>query len=293
MKVEYTDVKRFLVSTGVVAIGLAFLIPWLIFRESYAYDISKAQIGELSVLGKLIIYSHQLFGLILGFISICLTPILLILGAILITFGIRKWWEMQSIYDRKEIALMGQEEVKLRQMTIDEIEKQREVEVQQDQQIEELQPIFQRNMLDKYSEIEKLVEKRLIDCLPSHLGVLISNRRLGNVYYDMIFQYNNASSFDIIIEIKYASKGYRGGWVIETVTRVLYSMDIYMRYKRKNARAVVLFISPQVPPSSTSYLDSILYDDRFRDKVLVRFISEHDIRTFECRKFLDLLSVEL
>ena len=292
MKVEYSDVKRFIVSIGVISVSLAFLIPWLIYREPFGMDFTRSELTDLTLLGVILVYVRQSMGLILSIIPLCVSPLLFFVGIGLVFFGLRNWWDMQVILDRRDIAITGQEEIKLKNMTDKEIEIDRVVDLQYDEEAVNLEPARYRNLLDKYADIEDDIFNKIRKCISKKDYKVKTNQRLGNVFFDGVIQNNDISQSDLILEIKYASKGYKGGWVIETANRVLLGLDVYRRDIKNNATAKVLFISPEVPRGKASYHRSILKDDRFRGQVGVKFLSEDQINFIKCDELLRLLFVD-
>ena len=57
-KLNYNDFNKFLVSLGVILIGLALLIPWLFLKESYNIP-TKIEIDSLTDISKNIIEVKQ------------------------------------------------------------------------------------------------------------------------------------------------------------------------------------------------------------------------------------------
>ncbi len=253
MKVEYTDVKRFLVSLGVIFVASSFIVPWLVLREPFAMNVTSVDLNGLTVIGRLMVYYRQVLGLGLGIIIPCMiSPVLLLFGLGFIIFGLSKWWEMQDILDRREKAITGQEEEKLKQMSPREIDNKDIVEAQQEVEfgLEEFKP--QRNMIDKYTTIEGRVEFFLRKCFPPGVCTFLPNRRIGSAFYDLVIQFVGINSPDLIIETKYTQKGYRSGWVFETATRVLFSKERYEVTLKRKAIAFILFISPEIPSRAES-----------------------------------------
>lgn len=280
MKVEFSDVKKFIVSIGLVSVALSFILPWFVLREPFEIGMTTTDIQNLTIIGKILVYYRQILGLGIGVaIPLCLSPLLLIGGGYLMWFGLQKWWNMQKILDRREIALTSQAEFTLEQMTADQKNKVTIADIQEENPDSTIQLNGPTSQLEitKYQTIENKVFTLFSDILKNKKCKIFQNGRIGNADYDMIIQFEDKTQVDIVVEVKYA-KGYKGGWVSTTFAKVLLSLDIYKVALKRPVRGVIIFISPDLPNNVNRYREDIFKKSQsINSSVLAYFFTEAEL----------------
>ena len=93
-KLNYNDFNKFLVSLGVILIGLALLIPWLFLKESYNIP-SKSEIDSLTEISKNIFEVKQGYLLIFSNLIPWISVFLIIAGIFLAVSGLTRWYKKQ------------------------------------------------------------------------------------------------------------------------------------------------------------------------------------------------------
>ena len=58
-KIEFSDVNRFLASLGLIAIGLAFFLPWFVNQNNSLLVLEQEKIVKLTLTAQQIIIKQQ------------------------------------------------------------------------------------------------------------------------------------------------------------------------------------------------------------------------------------------
>ena len=94
----------------------------------------RSELANLILLGIILVFICHSMGKILSIIPPIVAPFLIFVGFGLVVVGLRKCWDLQIILDSKDIAITGQEEHKLEYMTNEDIENDRVVDLQYDEE---------------------------------------------------------------------------------------------------------------------------------------------------------------
>ena len=117
-RVDFGHYYKFLVSLGLILVGAAFVVPWLLLRESDTLVISRQRLAELTASAQGTIENKQRTLALFEGLAFVL-PVLLVEGVFLIILGLRQWRERQKVLDQTEDAHLESE---IRQLTPTELD---------------------------------------------------------------------------------------------------------------------------------------------------------------------------
>lgn len=250
-KLNYNDFNKFLVSLGVILIGLALLIPWLFLKESYNIP-TKIEIDSLTDISKNIIEVKQGYLLIFSNLIPWISVFFITAGVFLAISGLTRWYKKQLILDKKdnldilklekEIQLMSPVEV------VDKAQKEtRDDSITQFLETEELEVSKKEIMSQeehpwkKYIEIERAIADRIIDFNSDYFEVL-PNVKVGFSEIDILLKSRNLTYCDKIIEIKYYKSGFRKSFINNVASNLRNTVEMYRLKVRRNAIPMVIFV---------------------------------------------------
>lgn len=250
-KLNYNDFNKFLVSLGVILIGLALLIPWLFLKESYNIP-TKIEIDSLTDISKNIIDVKQGYLLIFSDLIPWVSVIFVIAGIFLVVSGLTRWYKKQLILDKKdnldilklekEIQLMSPVEI------VDKAQKEtRDDSITQILETEELEVSKMEIMSQeahpwkKYIEIERAIADRIIDFNSDYFEIL-PNVKVGFSEIGILLKSRNQTYSDKIIEIKYYKSGFRKSFINTVASNLRNTIEMYRLKVKRNAIPMVIFV---------------------------------------------------
>lgn len=292
-KIEYGDVNKFLVSIGIVLIGLSILTPYLYLKEDFGLLITTSEFNEYQKpIQELILDKQQK----VAFIQIIVNWIPLILsisGIALITWGLRRWFKRQSKIDErfdKEILILDLQ-----------IENQSATEKLQDisRDLNEMQI----SNSDKPNEMQQIVFKKYLDVEKTVAGIfenynspnfsIYKDIKIDKKYnVDILLRAKSTKFSDRIIEIKYFSDVLQTN-ILESALNQLNNTSTHY-FKLTNKKAVPVFIvvynKEKVNQESINKIHKILSKftktiDIFK-RLKIEFIDENSISNFDVKSVL-------
>jgi hypothetical protein len=204
-KFDYSDLYKFLVSAGIVLIGLSVLLPWIYLRESFDLIIEKNKLLLLTEQAQTIIKNRQNLVSHFYFLIPKISLVLAGLGIISLLYGIIKWFFKQKDLDKRDMftTLKLEKEVKL--MDSGEIKQKNENEFIESKLIEAdapKQPIEKEKFITDYVHIEQFFIGKLTTFYQGDYTVL-PNSKIGIFEYDLILSSKIKDKSDFIFEFKY------------------------------------------------------------------------------------------
>src|ERR1700733_15089362 len=174
-KFEFSDLYKFLVSAGIVLIGLSVVLPWLYLREPFDLLIEREKLATLTQTAQVLIQSRQNLVAIIYYVIPWVSVILFMIGTGSVIFGLFKWFKKQSILDSKELLDLRMLKKKLGKMTAGEIDEKssREYEKisEEEDQVEEAIPTKQIFLKD-YEKIEAILIDKITLIYSSRYSIL-------------------------------------------------------------------------------------------------------------------------
>lgn len=297
-KIEFGDINKFLVSIGLVLIGLAIITPYLYLKEDFGLIIESEKILKLDPeVQNIVSNKKSLISNIQGIIP-GTSFILLGLGLLISGIGINRWLKRQKKIDEKfdkEIQIL---DIEIQASTPEEkIEnaKQEAKEIELAEKLESKEETIslpQNKGYETYMEIEKNIFQ-LFQNLKSPNFKVYQEPKIGNRFYiDILLKANSNKFSDRIIEIKY----FRNQLPISTIQKSLYQLSTYISYYKANTNKQV------IPILLLVYKDNIVNSSSLSrakerisffskdipelKRIKVEFIQESKLNKFDVKKLL-------
>src|SRR5689334_21822234 len=99
-RIEFSDVNRFLASLGLISIGLAFFLPWFVNQNNSILLIEEIKWKQLTPNAQDIIKKQQETLLTIDNILPYVSVGLIMIGFILLVWGIIRWSKRQTVLDK-------------------------------------------------------------------------------------------------------------------------------------------------------------------------------------------------
>ena len=166
-KIDYGDINKFLVSVGLVLIGIALLIPYFYLKDDFGLIITEEKYSSLSEPIRVIIDNK--INLISSYQKVFpwFTGAFLIHGITALIIGLYRWFSRQTQIDKKydldikklelEIeSLTPEEKIKKAKQEVDEIELSSRIEASNDNdQIDRILPKNRNQQILRYIKVEQ------------------------------------------------------------------------------------------------------------------------------------------
>ena len=248
-KIEYGDINKFLVSTGIVFITLSALIPYFYLKEDFGIYLSSADISKLEAPVRTLILDKQSKVIFIQQIIPWISLAFLTIGLIAVIIGLVRWSRRQQKIDEKFDKEILKLDLEIESLTPEErIEKAkneaREIELAEQiaNQVAEIQTGRPNNTHLEYLEIERTIYKMFNDVKSKNFDIL-TDQKLGNRFYiDAIFKATNTKFADRIVEIKYFKKHLSMNILAQSVHQLNTYATYYKTNSYKNVVPVLLVV---------------------------------------------------
>jgi hypothetical protein len=288
---EYRDMNRFLISLGFATLGVAILAPWLFLRESFdlllpALDFAKLTPEAQGILGdrrEVIALSMKM----LPWISL----VLAIAGLAMIVVGLWRWTPRQKLLDEEEDIRIAKARHEMQSLSPQQVAAKAAAEVfaagDEAPATNELESVTSSSddNVKRYLEVEAKLGGAVEKCLGRNY-VVLRNRQIGAAFFDILVQHRSGDGPDLSIEIKYARKGFRYGWVSESALRALLGSTLYAKETGNETRTLIIFVAPRRLLENSPVT---VYDRQFKAELDVRgvqadllFMPEDELDRINC-----------
>jgi len=300
--INYHDFYKFLVSLGVILIGLALLIPWLFLKESYNLNFNEIDLNSLSNISKEIINIKQSYLLLFARSIPWISVSFLFLGLSLVILGLLKWYKKQKLVDKKDTLDIIKLEKEIQQMSPQEIIKKAQKDSRDDtldeiltskEILTEKQEILLQNEhpWKKYIEIEKEITELLFN-QHSDIYEILPNVKVGFIEIDILLKANDTDYYDKIIEIKYYKSGLRDTFLNIIPSNLKSALEMYKKKLKRSAVPVIIIV---LRKGLNEYLNidqtlkklTLKSHEQNLDNLLIQFIQEEELRTFNFGKITE------
>lgn len=298
-KIEYGDVNKFLVSTGLILIGLSVAIPYFYLNEDFGLYLERDKIKLFTPsVQVLICQKQQLVTVIQKYIP-WTSLTLLVIGIGFLFFGLKRWFKRQRRIDEKEDLDIQKLKLEIQKLTPAETIEKVEKEIESDEiaQLREKQksttPDNQRKSeVTDYLNIEERVINHFKKYRTTNFAIL-DNVKIGRFAIDILLESKTSSFADRIVEVKYA----KNVLSYEMISNSLSKLDQYVTYysaiNKRKVRAILLIV----------YSDNAVKDEQqLRDfsqrinseasqfgglsRLKWQFIKDTDIEKYDIREIL-------
>ncbi|MBY6836547.1 hypothetical protein FDG50_03255 [Clostridium botulinum] len=221
---EFDSLYKFIISIGIIFILSPFVIFYLLFNKNIDLLISKSEFDKLTQTSQEIVDIKQ--NLFLNIINsnkyYILAFSMVVLGILLIGFGIYGWKKAQGQVDLKYVL----ENEKLKKeigISTEEKRIQVEEEINNDKKI-----LGNDNHSTVYEYME--IEKRLFTVINKDFRVtheVIQNAKIGECEYDIIATGKNLLAKDYIFEVKYIKGNINDRWISRVLEQIYKKTNNY------------------------------------------------------------------
>jgi hypothetical protein len=259
MKLEFGDLYKFLVSIGIVFIAASLLIPWFLIREPLEILIKTQDILLLTPLEQALVQNrHNLINFAFSAFPWFSCGALLI-GLLSLISGIYYWYnKIQKLEDKnKELST---------KKFIGEMEKKPTVDIDEKIRNEyffemnnEEGAYFPGDRTENISESEKNIKPNiffstekikeselqftlLLEELIGNKYAILDDKRLGSIELDTLLIPKNGSEDDVILDIKFISKGYKYGWLRTSCLKAGYASLLYQKETGRKAHSGIIIL---------------------------------------------------
>jgi hypothetical protein len=213
-----------------------------------------------------------------------------IVGVFMIGLGLFKWHQRQAVRDKGEDLSVEKQRKELQQMSPAEVEEKarEEVESTEGQLLQAPAAQFVSPVND-FLNVESAVLAKVRDCYGPSVK---SNQRLAGVEYDAIIRTGGTER--TILEIKYIRKGFRQGWLTESVNSLAARTALYSNTFSQKARGVLLIVfAPSSRPQAQRMSEEIerfphLQSSRIKG-ISIRTLEQDSIPSISCQELRVLL----
>ena len=270
-KIEFGDINKFLVSVGLVLIGLGIVTPYLYLKEDFGLNIESEKLMKLDLVVQEI-FTHKKNQIstiqkILPWSSLALFG----LGILISGIGVTRWLKRQKKIDEKfdkEVQIL---DIEIKASTPEEKIENAKKEVKEIELAEELESETkvvkpkQVRGYESYMEIERNIFQ-LFQNMDSPNFEVYQEPKIGDKFYiDILLKANSNKFSDRLIEIKY----FRNQLPVSTIQKALYQLSTYISYYKANTNKRV------VPILLLVYKDNVLNTDmRNRSKERIKFFAK-------------------
>ena len=293
-KIDYGDINKFLVSIGIVLIGLAVLTPYLYLKEDFGLYLEQESFEKLQEpIKHLITDKQEKITLIQKFIP-CISITLLLLGLLSIIVGLVRWFKRQSKLDEKFDKEIKKLDLEIESLTPEEKERKALKEVteieQEVLQIENIQP--KNEAIQNYLRVENDIFKLFQNYKSPNFDIL-PQQRIGNRFeIDLLLKAKTKKFSDRIIEIKY----FKNQLPVSILNKAIYQLNTYISYYKEATNKSVVPVLFIVYNDKTISADKIIdYKKRIfeyakdipnLERLKVEFIEESNIEKFDIQTIL-------
>lgn len=298
-KIDYGDINKFLVSIGIVLIGLAVLTPYLYLKEDFGLYLEQESFEKLQEpIKNLITDKQEKITQIQKYIP-CISITLFVLGLLSIIVGLVRWFKRQSKLDEKFDKEIKKLDLEIESLTPEEKERKalKEVtEIEQEEKkqeallTEKIQP--KNEAIQNYLKVENDIFKLFQNYKSPNFDVL-PQQRIGNRFeIDLLLKAKTKKFSDRIIEIKY----FKNQLPLSILNKSIYQLNTYISYYKEAANKSVVPVLFIVYNDKTISAEKIIdYKKRIfeyakdipnLERLKVEFIEESNIENFDIQTIL-------
>ena len=210
-RLEYGDFYKFLVSLGMVLLGLSFVVPWLFLRESFGGMLTASDISGLTPTAQALLHYRQQAALWFVRSVWCISLALAIGGLVPLIMGTVLWVRKQRLLDQRdeiELRKLGLEVERLKReiepLTPGEIamkaigEISEEVEAEGPAELAAVESVT--TDIRDYLRVEEMFFEKLVACYGE--ARVLTHQRRRHAEYDAILISDGPVLRDVVFEVK-------------------------------------------------------------------------------------------
>lgn len=292
-KVEYGDLNKFLVSIGLVLIGLAILTPYFYLKEDFGIMVSNAELYSLQEPVKQIILDKQQKVVFIQCLIKWVSPILALLGLGSLIYGLIRWFERQKKlddrFDKEVLFLDLQIE---NQSATDKLESINEEldEINFENQAEPNET--KRKVFRKYINAENRIAEVFKNYSSKNFRIYNNIRFDKKFDVDILLRAKSSKFSDRIIEVKYFSSVIQENILESALQRLERTSNHYIKATGNKLVPIFIVVYNQQELNQNIIADAKKVISNFTKNIVafkrlkVEFIEENSISQFDVRNVL-------
>lgn len=293
-KIEYGDINKFLVSIGLVLLGLAILSPYLYLTQDFGIYIEKEQFMKLQKPVQEIITDKQNKVQTLQSLFYWIPGILSISGLTCLIIGLSRWIKRQAKIDEKFDKEIAKLTIEIESLSQEEREEKAKEEVREIEKVNKSDSTLSSNQItfQKYIAVEEAVTSVFKNYKSRNFDVL-AQQKLGNKYSIDIFLRAKSPEFaDRIVEIKYFKNKISYSIITSTLEQLSLLLKYYkgMTHKPVVPVLIIVYHSSEVKQINLLEAETRILSQRMNFPNLKRlktvFIEENEIDKFKVQRIL-------
>jgi hypothetical protein len=275
-RVEFSDINKFFASIGLILIGLALFLPWIINQNSDLLFLDKENLNTLSPESIQIITKQQNYLLFLSNSLSWLIPVLFLLGFFLLCYGLWQWKKRQKVIDQiQDLDLKAKQHQNLT------LEDRKEIK---EEELMEAKPEDIKTEVDKYIAIENKIYKKLLPYYRVNYET-ISNIRIGLYNYDIILKSRYIKvRADLILEVKYYKTQLIYNRLFDATMQFFQAINHYENNLQRRAIPILIFVyeTDGEKEKISEYKEKLIaYSQEMGKKIRVKFFKESELDSVE------------
>jgi hypothetical protein len=297
-KIDYGDINKFLVSIGLVLIGLAVLVPYLYLKEDFGLYLEQSQIDKFQDPIKELITSKQNQVINVQKLIPWISFAFLLLGLSSSIIGLVRWFQRQSKIDEKFDKEIKKLDLEIDSLTPEEKRQKVMKEVNEIEKEEQLEPEMsittysEKQAYLNYMNVEDSIIKVFENYNSPNFDILSQQRLGGRFEIDILLKSKTKRFSDRIVEIKYFRKQLPYSIIEKALQQLNTYISYYKQVANKQVVPVLLLIYNQnnLPMERiVQYQNQIIDDSQIipnLNRLKVEFIEESKIEEFNIQRIL-------
>lgn len=249
-RLNFSDLYRFLVSLGVVAIVLAFVVPWLVLRDGGSNIYYQDNFETLTESSKIIATGNQELQLLVIDYLPYIVLFLLSFGTYSISYGFIRWKKKQKEVDELDNIDLLIRRMEVPTLSVEESKKKAKKESQEifnateskgDKQDQEESSESWKELLS----VEEKVYKILIKNNPPNFKLQKDVNMNGKIA-DLVLQSYTNDKLDRLVEVKYFENEITTEALVNTLHQMnRFALTYINTYKKKMRGFIVVVYNEQ------------------------------------------------
>lgn len=292
-KVEYGDLNKFLVSIGLVLIGLAILTPYFYLKEDFGIMISKSEFDNLQEPVKQIVIDKQEKVVFIQCMVKWVSPIFAILGLASLIFGLIRWFERQKKlddrFDKEVLFLDLQIESQSATDKLESINEELD-EINFENQPEPNET--KRKVFRKYINAENSIAEVFKSYSSKNFRIYNDIRFDKKFNVDILLRAKSSKFSDRIIEVKYFSSVIQDNILESALRRLERTSNHYIKATENKLVPVLIIvynqqeISQEKISNAKKHISNFTKNIEVFKRLKVEFVEENSISQFDVRNIL-------
>lgn len=301
-KIEYGDVNRFLVSTGLVLISLSLAVPYFYLSDDFGLYIEQEKVKSFSVTIQTIISDKETIVTTIQKYILWTSLGLFVTGLGLLVVGLIRWFKRQRKIDEKENLDIQKLKLEIDDLTPEEKREKAKVEVEaneiaeivENKKLSDSTPNPIRELaVSNYLKVEERIINHFKNYKTDNFQILDNVKIAGRFWVDILLESKTTDYADRIVEIKFASKKLTYSLIADALNKLDQYLNFYLGfYDRKAVPVLIVIFSSETEMTNDKLrvLAQRAHSDTDNYKSLkrlqVHFISEDQIETFDIKSIL-------